>query len=458
MIRNKRTLVANASSPAGRRARILALGALEAALDSVDPYDLTRRKVRLSGENLHFGGIRLNLNQIDRVVVLGAGKASVPMLGALLRVLGKRVSDGIVCVPRGSSGELRSGNVAIVESSHPDPDVAGLRAARRMEKIAQGLHRRDLAICLFSGGASTMLPAPKPGLPLTAKREIARRLMRAGATIGELNCVRKHLSTLKGGQLAALLYPARVVALLLSDVVGDDPATIASGPTAPDPTTYSDAIRILRKYDLWNRAPGPIREILTQGKRGRMEETPKPRNRVFGRVHNIIIGGNEIACKAAVKYLRSKRVDALHQTSMLQGEAREVGEHLASLANRLRDSVQRTGKARALVTGGETTVSVVGGGRGGRNQELALAACQRIRNSESLAMAFFATDGSDGPTNAAGAIVDGHTMDRARRRHLDADDFLSRNDSYHFFAQLNDLIMTGPTGSNVSDVHVIVAL
>ncbi len=457
-IRNNRQLVSNGMTPPTRRARALALSALAHSLSLSDPYALLIERLQLRANTLAIDDLRVKLNRFSRVLVFGAGKASVPMLEALRRILVERLSGGLVCVPRGHAEQTRTWGIEIFESSHPRPDRAGFTAAKRIEQVAQELTRRDLAICIFSGGASAMLPAPKPGLSIRDKAVIANLLMRAGATIDELNCVRKHLSTLKGGQLAKLLSPATVITLLLSDVVGDRLDTIASGPTAPDPTTYRDAIQVLRKYKLWGKAPSSVKRILTWGASGKFRETPKPGDLEFRRVRNFIIGNNETACNAAVSYLRSRKVDAGLLTSTLEGEARHVGTVLGSIAGSVAREGRRARKARAFVAGGETIVEVRGRGKGGRNQEVALAAAMKVQAIDGVAVASLATDGIDGPTDAAGAVVDGYTVQRAKTKRLDPEGYLRANDSYSFFAKLKDLIFTGATGTNVGDIAVIIVL
>ncbi len=457
-IKNSRNLVTNGLTPSTRRARKLALKALEHSLGASNPYVVTIKRLQLNANVLSIDDFALELNEFNRVLVFGAGKASVPMLKAVREILGHRLTGGLVCVPRGLAPQTGTRPVEIFESSHPRPDRAGFRAAKRIEQIAQEITRKDLAICIFSGGASAMLPAPKPGVSLRQKAVVADLLMKAGAAIDELNCVRKHLSTLKGGQLARLLSPATVVALLLSDVIGDRLDAIASGPTAPDPTTYEDAIAILRKYKLWKKTSSSVKTILTSGASGGLPETPKPGDTVFSRVRNFVIGNNQTACNAALSYLRSRNVDAALLTSTLEGEARHVGDFLGSIARSNTRDVRRIRKARAIVAGGETTVAVRGRGKGGRNQEVALAAAMKVQAIDGVAVASLATDGVDGPTDAAGAVVDGYTVQRAKPKRLDPGSYLRANDSYRFFAKLKDLIFTGATGTNVGDVAVIIVL
>jgi len=325
-----------------------------------------------------------------------------------------------------------------------------------MLRWAEGLGEHDLVICLISGGGSALMAQPLKGVSLRDKQWVIRALLKAGANIDELNTVRKHLSAVKGGRLAAKLFPATVLCLIVSDVVGDPPATIASGPTAPDETTYTDAIEVMERFNVWSHAPCNVKRMLRAGERGLMPETLKPESPVFEKVHNIIIGNNRLPVEAACKALKSRAVDAKVATCFLEGEASQAGVFLASLAREIRETAPYGGKRSAIVFGGETTVTVRGRGKGGRNQELVLAAAQRIRNCLGVAIASIGTDGVDGSTDAAGAIADSETVKRAANLGMQADRYLRNNDSYRFFSKLNDLIITGPTGTNVNDVGVIV--
>lgn len=302
------------------------------------------------------------------------------------------------------------------------------------------------------------MPLPREGIFLMDKQELTNMLLKSGAAITEINAVRKHLSAFKGGWLAKKAYPATVLNLILSDVMGDQLDSIASGPTVPDTSTFGDAIKILKKYDLWLNAPISVRKILSEGAKGLLQETPKAGDIVFDNVHNVIIGNNQTACLAVVDCLRSKGLNTLLLADILKGEAREAGKALAKYASEVFVCNAPTSKPLGIVVGGETTVTVTGKGLGGRNQELALSAALNLKESEECVIASFSTDGVDGPTDAAGAIVDSYTLKRAKQLGLDPEKYLAANDSYHFFSKLGDLIRTEATGTNVNDISVIVAL
>jgi glycerate 2-kinase len=303
---------------------------------------------------------------------------------------------------------------------------------------------------LVSGGGSALMPLPVHGVTLNDDGRVTALLLRSGASIEEINTVRKHLSQIKGGRLAERLYPATVLTLIISDVVGDRIDSVASGPTSPDPTTYGDAEQVLKKYHLWSQIPKDPRRIIIQGLKGLQAETPKPRNKIFKRVHNLIVGSNRASCLAAATALRKAGYRTRVLSIEITGEAREAGGILGSIANDMQDN-----SPAALVAGGETTVTVKGSGRGGRNQELALSAAVRINGSEGVVVGSFATDGIEGQTDAAGAIVDGTTVKRGLKLRMDPGDYLKKNDSYSYLSRLNDLVVTGPTGTNVNDIMIL---
>lgn len=324
-----------------------------------------------------------------------------------------------------------------------------------MLELAEGADEDDLVICLISGGGSAMMTLPREELTLEDKQMVTRLLLRSGADIAEMNTVRKHLSEFKGGWLAKKAQPATVLSLILSDVVGDPLDSIASGPTAPDPTTFRDAIDILEKYKLWNEVPSRVRDILKMGDDGHLPETPKPNDTAFNTVHNVIIGSNRMACLAAKTKLNKLGFNTNLLTSHLQGEAKEAGIFLASIANEILSSGNPLPRPAAIVVGGETTVTVKGNGIGGRNQELVLSAATKINGKKGLSIGSIGTDGIDGPTEAAGAIVDGKTLIRGTEMGLDYKKALSNNDSHTYLSALGDLVITGPTGSNVNDLAVL---
>ena len=394
------------------------------------------------------------LRRFDRVLLIGAGKAVGTMAEEMERMLSHRINEGIIMVPKGSRVKSRLRVTDMVETSHPLPDHRGREGALRIAKLVDEAGRKDLVIFLISGGGSALLPLPSGDVTIEEKAELSESLMKAGASISELNTVRKHLSQLKGGWLARKTYPATLVSLILSDVVGDPLESIASGPTTPDSTTFRDAEKVMKRYSVWKNAPDKVRRRIMAGVRGSIPETPKQGDKSFARVSNNLLGSNRDVCIAAVKEL-SRAVKVRMLTSFLEGEARFVGSLIGSIAFESSQKL-RTGGGEAIVAGGETTVTVVGEGAGGRNTELVLGACPKITELQGVSLASMGTDGVDGFTNAAGAISDGTTLQRGEKKHLDHVDFLSRNDSYSYFKGIEDLIFTGSTGTNLNDVCIAV--
>ena len=414
-----------------------------------------RAALRLDGPRLVAGRARIPLGR-GRLLVLAAGKAAPAMAAAAESVLGSRMERGLA-VSNAAGPPLR--RTRLLLSGHPLPDARGVEAASEVEALVRGLRAEDVVVVLLSGGASALLPAPVAGLSLADKADVTSRLMRAGADITELNTVRKHLSRLKGGGLARAAAPARVVTLVLSDVVGDDLSTIASGPTVPDPTTYADALRILQDRGLAAAVPSAALRHLEAGVRGEVPETPKPRDPIFRRVHTRLVGSNRLSVQAAAREARRQGLRPLVLTTRLEGEAREVARVLVAI---LRECVE-TGAPAApplcLLAGGETTVTVRGEGRGGRNQEMAVAAAEALASFPVEAVvAALATDGVDGVSEAAGGVADRTSVARARALGLAPPAaFLAASDSSAFLAALGDLIVTGPTGTNVVDLVALLA-
>jgi glycerate-2-kinase len=456
VIKNADQLIRNGGTDLDKRARELALKSLEAAIKAVDPKAIIKSKIRLKGYVLQVNGYTFDLKKFKNIYVVGGGKASGSMAEALEEVLGDKITNGLVNIPRGS--KHRTKIVRLHEASHPIPDESGVEGTRKMLDIAENAGENDLVICLISGGGSSLMPMPRGEITIADKRRITEDLLKCGATINEINTVRKHISEFKGGWLAKKAYPATILNLILSDVLGDPLDFIASGPTVPDSTTFSDAIKVLKKYGLWDKAPESIKKVLTDGEKGLIPETPKADDEAFKKVFNVVIGNNRAASMAACETLKSEGLNTLLLTSLLEGEARHVGTVLASLAHEVLASGNPIKKPAGMVAGGETTVTVTGKGKGGRNQEIALAASLKIRGLDGVVIASLSTDGVDGPTDAAGALVDGKTIARAEAFGLRAEEFLADNNSYGFFSQLGDLILTGPTGTNVNDVSVIIVL
>ena len=387
---------------------------------------------------------------------MAVGKASAPMLATALDILGKRVVSGILITPRNSSLKNTDKRIVTFRSSHPLPDAEGVRASKRVLTSIDRMQANEILLCLISGGASAMLPAPAADITLEDKRTVTKRLIRSRASIHQINTVRRHLSELKGGRLVERCNAGTIISLIISDVPGNVLSDIASGLTAPDPTTFRDAIIVLKEFKLWNFAPQRVRNHLQQGLTGNIPETPKPGNRIFRKVHNFVVADNRTACEAARRVLQEKHIPTMIMTSSLDMEARSLGKLLASVA---RDSEQFGHPLKspsAVIFGGETTVEVEGHGKGGRNQETALATVERIEGLNGVTIAALGTDGVDGNSPAAGAVVDSHSIIRARRLRLRVRDFAERNDSYNFFRKLNDTIVTGPTGTNVGDLYLLI--
>jgi len=437
------------------RVRALLARLLEAGLHAVDPAAAVRRHVRRAGIRLHVGRQRHDLREYSRVVAVGAGKASARMGMALEGALGDRLVGGLVVVKYGHTAPTKT--IEVVEAAHPVPDQAGRRAAARLLALAGSLTPNDLLFVLLSGGASSLLPAPAPGLSLRDKQQATRLLLRSGATIQEINTVRTHLSAIKGGRLAAST-PARVVSLILSDVIGDDLGTIGSGPTAPDPTTYKEACMVLRRYRLWQAVPTRVRSHLLDGRRGMHADTPKPGSRLFRRVQNQLIGNNSQAVEAVARAAKQAGLCPLILSSTLTGEATGAAREFGAIAREIASSGRPVARPACIIAGGELTVTVRGNGTGGRAQEMALAAALEIAGLPNVWIAAFGTDGTDGPTDVAGAVVDGQTVAHAARAGLNIASALRRNDAYPFFKKLDRHITSGPTGTNVNDLYLLIAL
>jgi hydroxypyruvate reductase len=379
-----------------------------------------------------------------RIYVVGSGKAGAAMARAAERVLGARITGGLINVKDGHTAKLR--RIELNECGHPVPDERGVAGARRIAGIASGADKGDLVLCLISGGASALMPLPAAGLTLEEKQATTRLLLSCGATIHEINAVRKHISAIKGGQLARLAEPARVEALLLSDVIGDNLDVIGSGPTAPDASTFAVALAILDKFAIRGRVPGSVRERLERGAAGEIPETPK---RTLAK--NTVIGSNRLAVDAAAARARELGYRTLILSSEIEGETREIARMHAAIAREIARRGRPLKPPACVITGGETTVTLKGGGLGGRNQEFVLAAAIEIAGIPDTVIFSAGTDGTDGPTDAAGAIADGATLGRSP----EAARYLEANDSYHYFAPLGDLVITGPTHTNVMDVRLI---
>jgi hydroxypyruvate reductase len=453
------------------RAHMLAI--LQAALDAVRPQAAVRAQLHRTGDLLTAGATTVDLAACRRIWVLGAGKAGAPMVQAVEAVLGDRIAGGLVVVKEGHGGPARY--VELVEAGHPVPTAAALAAGARVLQLAAAASADDLVIVLLSGGGSALLeatgpgahaapaaaPEPAPGaISLADLQALTAALLACGAAIGEINCLRKHVSRIKGGQLARAVYPARLLTLVLSDVVGSPLDVIASGPTVPDPTTWHDAWRIVEKYGLHAHLPPAILARLAQGREGLLPDTPKPGDPLFHRAEVIVVGDNRVAALAALRQARSLGYHSLLLSTFLEGEAKEVARVVAGLAREVLASGAPVPSPACLLLGGETTVTLAhpGGapaGRGGRNQELAVAAAVALDGEAGVTVAAFATDGSDGPTDSAGGLVDGGTVARGAALGWDAAAVLRDHNAYPFLAATGDLLRTGPTQTNVNDLLVV---
>jgi glycerate 2-kinase len=416
-----------------------ALQIFRAALRAADPQEAVLRHLKFDGRTLTAARQKYPLKNFDRIQIIGAGKASAVMARAVERLLGRRIAGGWINVKDGHAANLR--RIHQQECGHPVPDARGVEGTHRMEQIAAEAGPRDLLIAVISGGASALTPAPVPPMALSQEQELTKKLLASGATIHEINTVRKHLSSFKGGQLAKRAYPATTIALLLSDVIGDDLDVIGSGPTVGDRSTIKDASAVLAKYKIRQKVD--------------FQETPKPDDPAFERVQNIIVGSNEQAIDAAARQAKALGYRTMVLSTMIEGETREVAGVHAAIAKEILATGRPLRPPACVLSGGETTVTIRGSGLGGRNQEFVLAAAIALEDSGPVTVLSAGTDGTDGPTDAAGAIADSTTIPRARSLSLDAAQYLANNDSYHFFERIEGLIKTGPTGTNVMDVRVV---
>lgn len=427
-----------------------------AGLAAVHAGQAVHNHLSLKAGVLRAGDKRFPLRDYDRIFLIGVGKAASAMSAAVVEVLGGRLTRGILVTKHGHVGKGTE-RLEVIEAGHPIPDEAGLRAATQIAHLLRELNARDLLLVAISGGASALLPSPKPPVTLRAKQKTTDLLLRAGAHIGEVNAVRKHLSLLKGGQLASLAYPATVVSLLLSDVMGDVLEVIGSGLTAPDGSTFADALAVLQKYSLEKRVPAAVRRHLELGAEGLLPETPKKGSLIFENVHNLVVASNGIALHAAAAEAKRLGYRTLILSSTIAGETRNVASVHAQILREIVCTGHPIARPACILSGGETTVVVRGHGKGGRNQEFALAAALEIAGLENALVFSGGTDGTDGPTDAAGALATGETIPRATTAGLDPSLHLADNNSYAFFDSLGDLVKTGPTGTNVMDLHILLA-
>jgi glycerate-2-kinase len=421
----------------------------DAALKAVNPYESVKRYINRFVETY-------NTSQCEKVRVIGFGKASCSMMSALEDSIGNLIDEAVVITKYGHSESLhKSKKIKIFEAGHPIPDENGLKGTEEVIRLLGDSPENTLIVCLISGGGSALLVSPSKGITLHEKQKLTGLLLKAGADIFALNTVRKHVSKVKGGRLAEIAYPSHMVSLILSDVIGDRLDVIASGPTSPDRTTYSDALHVLEEYHIRDKAPQTVVDVLESGRKGTIPETPKEGSKIFDKISNIIIGSNRIALEAAQQEAEKRGLTVEMISSELSGEAKDVGKWLAGKALEIRQSkdIQRP---HCLISGGETTVTVTGKGLGGRNMELALSFAMEIEGISGITLLSAGTDGTDGPTDATGAVVDGQTVIKAKSRGMNPGTYLGNNDSYNFFKEIKELLITGPTGTNVMDIQVMV--
>ncbi len=453
LIQNKIQLINNAKTDAIKKLRRDILDALEIATAAVDPKGLVKNNVALEDKKLEIAhDLSLNLEKFKNIYVIGAGKASFMMANGLEEILGEKVRDGFINVYEIPEGvPLRQ--VKVICAGHPYPDKAGMTGAKYILEIAEKAEKSDLVFVLISGGGSAMMPMPAGKIKLEDKAEINKLLVKSPAKIEEINCVRKHLSAIKGGWLAKALYPATVVCLYLSDVIGDDLSSIASGPCVPDKTTFSQAIKILKKYKLWEQAPRGAREHLEKGAKNKKMETPKAKDEAFrkGKFYHYVLGSNKAALKAARKELVGRGYECEILTDKLHGEVANVAKNMLERVAKVSDK----GVPQIILAGGETTLTLKGTGAGGRNQELTMLASKNMPVGAVLAS--YNTDGVDGksPEEIAGGICDEWTFARAAEKGISTEQLMANNDSYEYLKRVGETVKTGKTGTNVGDIVMV---
>jgi glycerate 2-kinase len=424
-----------------------------AGLRAVDAKEAVKRSLVLKGNILQIGEKELDLRKFNHIWALGAGKGSAGMAQAVEEILGDLVKGGLVIVKYGYLASLEK--IRLEEAGHPTPDENGWRATRDLVDLLAKMGRKDLVLFLLSGGGSALLPMPVEGITLEEKMATTNLLLKSGASIEEMNTIRKHLSQIKGGQLARLASPATLVTLVLSDVVGDHLNVIASGPTVGDPSTFQDCRAVLDRYSLREKLPTSVRSHLEAGIEGRVPETPKPNDPIFYNSYTTLVGNNMQALKAAAEKAQMLGYHTLILSSMIEGDTSEAAGFHSALVKEIVQSGHPIAPPACLISGGETTVVVRGKGKGGRNLEFSLAAALELEGLAGVCLLSGGTDGTDGPTDSAGAVADGNTVSRALAKGLNPREFLKENDSYHFFQHLDDLLITGPTNTNVMDLRVM---
>jgi len=447
IIKNREKLLSHGN----KWGREVTLDVIEYAIKAVDAYEATTNRICIRNNMLVAGGLNYDLSEIEDVYVIGAGKATFPIAQALDEILGERITRGIIIVKRGEQRRLR--HIKVVEAGHPIPDEMGLEGTLEIVDIAREAKQGDLVFCAITGGASALMPLPAGNISLEDKKKVTDLLLRCGATVDEINAVRKHISAVKGGRLAKYIHPARIVNLIVIDEIAGRPW----GPTVPDTTTFEDAVNVLKKYGLWGKVPDSVREYLRRGLVDPSLETPKPSDFEGLRVRDVVLADNGTMCEAAKKRAEELGLKSLILSTRLEGESREAGAVLACIAKEIEAKGRLAKPPCALILGGETTVTITGQmGKGGPSQEFVLGASLKIAGSRRIVVASIDTDGTDGPTEIAGGIADGYTLRRAEKKNLDVFQDLMRHNSSKVLVKLQDEILTGPTETNVMDLDVLV--
>ncbi|MCK5635830.1 MAG: glycerate kinase [Thermoplasmatales archaeon] len=443
LFKNREQIIENGQTPELKSIREDVLDVLNSALDAVNPYNAVKSK--FDGKNINFKSETIDISDFENIYLVGFGKASIGMAQAVCDSV--NVKQGAV-VTNDPGNKVQSDCISTFVGSHPIPDEKSIEGTEKILEIVEKCEENDLLIVLISGGGSALLE--KPRVRINDLQKTTDLLLKSGANINEINTIRKHLSFVKGGQLAASAK-CMIISFIVSDIIGDPMEFIASGPTYPDSTTYQDAQRILNKYNLWTKLPSSVQDVIEDGIKGKIPETPKKNDPAFNDVFNFIVANNKIACNAAKEKAEELEYKAILLTTSLDGEAKDIGKYLAEkAANYLTE-----GKKVVFISGGETTVTIKGSGKGGRNQEMILGSLEELAD-KNIVFSSFATDGIDGMSDAAGAIADTFTMKRALKNNLDPKEFLENNNSYEFFKILDDLFLTGPTGTNVMDIQILV--
>jgi glycerate 2-kinase len=423
------------------------------ALCAVNAFGAVKKYCRVDNNTFYIDQVPVNLSQYKNIYIIGAGKASAHMGAAIEEILEEKITDGILNVKYKHTLPLKK--IKLIEAGHPIPDENGCAGAQKILHIAQQATKDDLIICLISGGGSALLPLPAPPLTLADKQTTIRTLLSCGTPINEINVLRKHMSLIKGGRLAEAAWPATLVSLIISDVVGNPLDIIASGPTVGDPGTFRDCMDIITKDNICDRIPASVTKFIQNGINGNIPETQKPGTKIFDQTINMIIASNTEALSAAKKSAESRGYNTLILSSMIEGDTRQAAHLHTAIAKEIHKTGNPVPSPACILSGGETTVNLTGTGKGGRNQEFALASAVDIADENRMVILSGGTDGTDGPTNAAGAVVDSCTIQKAKVLALNPVDFLKNNDSYHFFQKAGGLLMTGPTGTNVMDLRIV---